>query len=426
MAFEGGDEVQGVLPYTLIPKTDTTPATVLFLLWKDKKSTAVQSASYWSEINCEKQEDDPTVLDTVCRDFSEKTRGIFAPLPKKGEKVPSLKAQIKASATSLNEKIRKMNGCWLLWSPSRRIYVVPVRYVDAVSISRHCATKGQAEWVQADHLVAALQSDQPSNRISLPRYINPASASSVAAVSTSAAATSSSTSTAVTEPMVAVYLAFIAFGRASTTLEELQGLLRQYQPSAPSLVAAASETKRGGDEKDGKSSTPSKKAATLGSEDGVTEIYCCWKCRNFLFTNLHLLPHEPAPLTRSHHVFAEKARQQQLLISQCTSYFISSPPAALGKLDEADGKILCPGCKVRVGDYVWSGAQCSCGGWVTPALQLTKSKVDKKPFIAPIHRSPRGPRAVAAPNTPASAVPSSLSLSSTPSSSTSSSTAATT
>jgi hypothetical protein len=32
------------------------------------------------------------------------------------------------------------------------IYVVPVRYVDAVSISRHCATKGQAEWVQADHL----------------------------------------------------------------------------------------------------------------------------------------------------------------------------------------------------------------------------------------------------------------------------------
>jgi hypothetical protein len=65
-------------------------ATVLFLLWKDKKSTSVQSASYWSEINCEKEKDDPTVLDTVCRDFSEKTRGIFAPLPKKGEKVPSL------------------------------------------------------------------------------------------------------------------------------------------------------------------------------------------------------------------------------------------------------------------------------------------------------------------------------------------------
>jgi hypothetical protein len=82
-------------------------------------------------------------------------------------------------------------------------------------------------------------------------------------------------------------------------------------------IPVSGETKRG-DEKEDKSTTASssstsvvasKKVATVGSEEGVTEIYCCWKCRHFLFTNLHLMSHEPAVLTHSKHVFADKARQ---------------------------------------------------------------------------------------------------------------------
>jgi len=49
---------------------------------------------------------------------------------------------------------------------------------------------------------------------------------------------------------------------------------------------------------------------------------------------------------------------------------------ALGDFSEADGKIICPKCKCRLGTYNWAGAQCSCGQWITPAIQLTKSKVD--------------------------------------------------
>ena len=42
-----------------------------------------------------------------------------------------------------------------------------------------------------------------------------------------------------------------------------------------------------------------------------------------------------------------------------------------------DGKIACPKCSTRVGNYNWSGMQCSCGAWITPAFQVIKSKVDE-------------------------------------------------
>ena len=41
-----------------------------------------------------------------------------------------------------------------------------------------------------------------------------------------------------------------------------------------------------------------------------------------------------------------------------------------------DGKLSCYKCKTRLGHFSWSGAQCSCTHWVTPAFQLHKSKVD--------------------------------------------------
>lgn len=80
----------------------------------------------------------------------------------------------------------------------------------------------------------------------------------------------------------------------------------------------------------------------------------------------------------------------------CTSYFLNE--AALESLDwvrsalkahddaaEAgaegiEGKLICPNakCGARLGNFNWSGSQCSCGSWVVPAIQVVARKVDRK------------------------------------------------
>ena len=58
----------------------------------------------------------------------------------------------------------------------------------------------------------------------------------------------------------------------------------------------------------------------------------------------------------------------------CSSHFLSEEAA--WQLEQNDGKLGCPKCSARLGSYCWSGAQCSCGTWVAPAIQVVKSKVD--------------------------------------------------
>ena len=47
-------------------------------------------------------------------------------------------------------------------------------------------------------------------------------------------------------------------------------------------------------------------------------------------------------------------------------------------MSEAEGKIHCPKCSARVGSFSWSGTQCSCGTWVTPAISFQRARVDRK------------------------------------------------
>jgi dual specificity phosphatase 12 len=49
----------------------------------------------------------------------------------------------------------------------------------------------------------------------------------------------------------------------------------------------------------------------------------------------------------------------------------------MGDLSDTEGKLACPKCSCKVGQWNWSGAQCSCGSWVTPAIQVPLSRVDK-------------------------------------------------
>ena len=67
----------------------------------------------------------------------------------------------------------------------------------------------------------------------------------------------------------------------------------------------------------------------------------------------------------------------------CTSHFLAvdAPSALHGALIATDagdqGDLCCPKCKARVGYFSWYGLQCACGAWVTPAIQVIKSKVDE-------------------------------------------------
>jgi len=45
-----------------------------------------------------------------------------------------------------------------------------------------------------------------------------------------------------------------------------------------------------------------------------------------------------------------------------------------------EGKLQCVKCEARLGNFNWSGMQCSCGAWVTPAFQLHKSRMDAAQF----------------------------------------------
>ena len=42
------------------------------------------------------------------------------------------------------------------------------------------------------------------------------------------------------------------------------------------------------------------------------------------------------------------------------------------------GRLTCPNpvCGSNVGKFAWQGLRCSCGGWVVPAIGLTKARVD--------------------------------------------------
>jgi len=121
-----------------------------------------------------------------------------------------------------------------------------------------------------------------------------------------------------------------------------------------------------------------------GSEkkDLRLEIYKCRKCRKILFYQNDLDKHSQEFETPESQYsdepiqFRGKKTSKKKTKLECTSYFLKDRIPALGDFSEADGKIICPKCKCRLGTYNWAGAQCSCGQWITPAIQLTKCKVD--------------------------------------------------
>jgi len=68
-----------------------------------------------------------------------------------------------------------------------------------------------------------------------------------------------------------------------------------------------------------------------------------------------------------------------LMNAKCSGYFVEpmkwmEPFLKSGHLA---GKIICPKCNAKLGNYDWAGVCCSCREWVTPGFCIHRSKVDE-------------------------------------------------
>ena len=122
--------------------------------------------------------------------------------------------------------------------------------------------------------------------------------------------------------------------------------------------------------------------------------YACKICRSVLFGIEDL---EDPPHTASQHNFQKKGYNNRLGTSSCQAHFISQPLPCMVEQNDCsmndinsgcmEGKLHCYKCHTKVGHYSWTGSQCSCGTWVTPAIMVPMSKVDEMNPITSIANS---------------------------------------
>ncbi|CAL5351757.1 unnamed protein product [Camellia sinensis] len=91
-----------------------------------------------------------------------------------------------------------------------------------------------------------------------------------------------------------------------------------------------------------------------------SRAYHCKKCRRVVALQENIVDHVPGERETSFGWHKRKG---------------SNP---FNKFEEGalEGKLLCVHCEACLGYFNWSGIQCSCGSWITPAFQLHKSLVD--------------------------------------------------
>lgn len=112
----------------------------------------------------------------------------------------------------------------------------------------------------------------------------------------------------------------------------------------------------------------------------------CRYCRYALFADAALFAAHDASETQRR-LIKKPFGQVAVAQDRCSHYFLDADRvltteglawlAAVVTAEEArEGVIACPRCRHKLGTFTWKGMQCACGAWQTPAVAITRSKVD--------------------------------------------------
>ena len=126
-------------------------------------------------------------------------------------------------------------------------------------------------------------------------------------------------------------------------------------------------------------------------DETTTVIYSCRKCRTGLFAEDQLSKeHEAGKHRFSKRKYFKNLAQTGGMVTNidrkpvpltCSSHFLAEPNDWMihaNVMNEVSGKLECPKCKIRVGNFDWSGSQCCCGTWLVPSFRFPMSKVDPR------------------------------------------------
>ncbi|KAG0432389.1 hypothetical protein HPB47_020885 [Ixodes persulcatus] len=99
----------------------------------------------------------------------------------------------------------------------------------------------------------------------------------------------------------------------------------------------------------------------------------CRKCRLALFPTSKIVPHIP-----DESVPWWDPRWKEPPGQLCSSSFFVEPTGWLfHQAQSLQGKVLCPKCNSKVGNYNWAGLYCECGACVQPGFHITPGRVDR-------------------------------------------------
>ncbi|KAF3442155.1 hypothetical protein FNV43_RR16071 [Rhamnella rubrinervis] len=119
--------------------------------------------------------------------------------------------------------------------------------------------------------------------------------------------------------------------------------------------------------------------APSNAGSNCTPVYRCKKCRRIVATQENIVDHIPGEGETSFGWHKRKSGNpfNNCDESECSSIFVE-PLRWMTAVEEGalEGKLSCVHCEARLGYFNWSGIQCSCGSWITPAFQLHKGRVD--------------------------------------------------
>lgn len=129
------------------------------------------------------------------------------------------------------------------------------------------------------------------------------------------------------------------------------------------------------------SAKPDEKVAAL-AEKPLTQLKCK-KCRIPLALSTSFILHPPKDSDPADANYAPRNGMafNSAIPPSCMHYYLEPVLWMKPELDQGhlEGKLLCPKCHGRLGAYHWQGEKCSCGRWITPAIEIQRSKVDEEP-----------------------------------------------